>query len=197
MSKMRQAKIHRKTKETDIQIELNVDGIGKHVVKTDIGFFDHMLSLFAKHGLFDLKIKAKGDLYIDEHHTVEDVGIALGQAFKQALGDKVGMVRYGRGSVPLDEACAEVVLDVCGREYLVYKVSCKKQWVGKFNLQLFEEFFRGFTRSSGTTLHIHTPYGKNFHHIYECVFKAFGKAMDQATQLDPRITGVQSTKGKL
>lgn len=197
MSKIRQAKIHRKTKETDIQIELNVDGIGKHVVKTDIGFFDHMLSLFAKHGLFDLKIKAKGDLYIDEHHTVEDVGIALGQAFKQALGDKIGMVRYGHGSVPLDEAYAEVVLDVCGREYLVYNVSCKKQWVGKFNLQLFEEFFRGFTRSSGTTLHIHTPYGKNFHHIYECVFKAFGKAMDQATQRDPRIVGVQSTKGKL
>lgn len=196
-SKSRQSKIHRVTKETNIKIDLNLDGTGIYKIHTDIGFFDHMLSAFAKHGFFDLTIQATGDLHIDEHHTVEDVGIALGEAFAQAIGNKIGMVRYGHGHVPLDEAYAEVVLDVCGREYLVYDIKCRKQKVGTFNLQLFEEFFRGFTRSSGTTLHIHSPYGKNFHHIYECVFKAFGRAMDEATQLDPRIKGVRSTKGKL
>ena len=195
--KIRKAKIRRKTKETNILVDLNVDGTGKNSVQTDVGFFDHMMSAFAKHGFFDLKIEAKGDLHIDEHHTVEDVGIALGEAFKKALGDKHGMARHGHGHVPLDEAYAEVILDVCGREYLVYNIKCRKQRIGTFSLQLIEEFFRGFTRSSGTTLHIHSPYGKNFHHIYECVFKAFGKAMDEATKIDPRVKGVRSTKGSL
>jgi len=197
VKKPRKAKISRKTKETDIQVDLNIDGKGNDQVDTGIGFFDHMLSLFGKHGFFDLKIKARGDLHIDEHHTVEDVGIVLGEAFLKALGNKKGIIRFGQCSVPLDEARADVVLDICGREFLICDIKCRKQRVGNFNLQLIEEFFRGFTRASGTTLHIHSPYGKNFHHIYECVFKAFAKAMDQATRIDPRIKGVQSTKGKL
>ena len=194
---IRKSKIHRKTEETNIQIELNIDGKGNNSINTGVGFFDHMLSLFAKHSLFDLKIQSAGDLHVDEHHTVEDVGIALGEALAKALGLKHGIKRFGSSKIPLDEAMSEVILDICGRDYLVYDIKCRKQRVGTFNLQLLEEFFRGFTRSAGVTLHIHSHYGKNFHHVYECIFKAMGLAMQQAVSLDKRIQGVLSTKGKL
>lgn len=195
---MRKAKIERKTKETDIKIELGIDGTGKYAINTSIPFLDHMLSLMCKHGLFDLKIKAKGDIDIDDHHTVEDAGIVLGKAVKQALGDMKGLSRYGQASVPMDEALAVVSLDISARPYLVYKVEFpKKSKLKDFDPDLIEDFLQAFSGHAGITLHIGVPYGRNTHHIIEAIFKALGRALRQAVTIDPRVRGIPSTKGKL
>lgn len=195
---MRKAKIERKTKETDIRIELGIDGTGKYAINTSIPFLDHMLSLMCKHGLFDLKIKAKGDIDIDDHHTVEDAGIVLGKAVKQALGDMKGLSRYGQASVPMDEALAVVSLDISARPYLVYKVEFpKKSKLKDFDPDLIEDFLQAFSGHAGITLHIGVPYGRNTHHIIEAIFKALGRALRQAVTIDPRVRGIPSTKGKL
>ncbi len=193
----RKAQISRETKETQIQLSLNLDGNGNSKIDTGVGFLDHMLELFAKHGFFDLEVQAKGDLHVDAHHTTEDVGICLGQAFHQAVGDKTGMVRFGSFTVSMYEALAKVDLDICGRPFLHYKTPLEFGKVGEFDIELTEEFFHGFVNHSGTTLHINVPYGTNQHHIIEAIFKAVAKALDIATQTDNRITGVQSTKGSL
>ena len=193
----RSATIQRKTNETDINLTLIVDGTGKYEVKTSVPFLDHMLSLMAKHGHFDLHIHAKGDIEIDYHHTVEDVGIVLGQAFKQALGDMAGIRRFGESKVPMDETLAEAVLDISGRPGLVYNVKMPKGKVGDFDVELAYDFFKAVTNHAGITLHINVPYGDNLHHIIEAVFKAFGRAMDSATRIDSRSMGVPSTKGIL
>lgn len=195
---MRKTKIDRKTKETDISVQLNLDGTGKYSIKTSIPFLDHMLSLMCKHGLFDLTIKAKGDIDIDDHHTVEDTGIVFGKAVRQALGDMKGICRYGQASVPMDEAIASVSLDISGRPYLVYKVDFpKKSKLKEFDPDLIEDFIQAFVSNSGVTLHVGVPYGRNTHHIIEAVFKALGRALRQAVSIDPRVKGVPSTKGKL
>ena len=193
----RKAQISRETRETQIQLCLNLDGNGNSNIDTGIGFLDHMLELFAKHGFFDLEVKAKGDLHVDAHHTTEDVGICLGQAFHQAVGDKTGMIRFGNFTVPMYEALARVDLDICGRPFLYYKTPLEFGKVGEFDIELTEEFFHGFVNHSGTTLHINVPYGTNQHHIIEAIFKAVAKALDIATHMDNRITGVLSTKGSL
>jgi imidazoleglycerol-phosphate dehydratase len=195
---MRRTSVERKTKETVIKIEMNLDGTGRYAIDTSIPFLDHMLSLMSKHGLFDLKIKAKGDIEIDDHHTVEDTGIVLGKAFKQALGDMRGIRRYGQASVPMDESLASVNLDMSGRPYLIYKVEFpKKSKLKDFDPDLIEDFLHAFVSHSGTTLHVSVPYGRNTHHIIEAVFKALGRALRQAVEIDPRVKGVPSTKGKL
>ncbi len=193
----RSATIQRKTNETDINLSLVIDGTGKYEVKTSVPFLDHMLSLMAKHGHFDLHIHAKGDIEIDYHHTVEDVGIVLGQAFKQALGDMAGIRRFGESKVPMDETLAEAVLDISGRPGLVYNVKMPKGKVGDFDVELAYDFFKAVTNHAGITLHINVPYGDNLHHIIEAVFKAFGRAMDSATSIDGRSTEIPSTKGLL
>ncbi|MBI5696007.1 MAG: imidazoleglycerol-phosphate dehydratase HisB [Nitrospirae bacterium] len=193
----RKARIERNTNETQIKLSLNVDGTGKYKVKTSVPFLDHMLSLMAKHGRFDLDVAAKGDIEIDYHHTVEDVGIVLGQAFRQALGDMKGIRRYGECKVPMDEALAEAALDISGRPWLVYNVDMPKGKVGDFDVELAFDFFKAVTNHAGITLHVNVPYGDNLHHIIEAVFKAFGRAMDMATTIDPRGGGVPSTKGVL
>jgi imidazoleglycerol-phosphate dehydratase len=195
---MRKAKIKRKTKETDIALELNLDGTGKQSIKTGIPFLDHMLSLMSKHGLMDLKLKAAGDLEVDDHHTVEDVGIVLGKAIKEALGVMKGIVRFGAASVPMDEALAAVSLDISGRPYLVYKVAVnKRSKIKDFDVDLVEDFMQALSSSAGITLHVNAPYGRNTHHIIEGVFKALGRSIRKAVELDPRGKGVPSTKGKL
>ncbi len=195
---MRKARIERKTKETDIRVDINLDGSGAYTVSTSIPFLDHMLSLMCKHGLFDLKIGAKGDIDIDDHHTVEDTGIVLGKAVKQALGDMRGISRYGQASVPMDEALATVCLDISGRPFLVYKVEfAKKSKLKDFDPDLIEDFLHAFVANSGITLHAVCPYGRNTHHIIEAIFKALGRALRQAVSLDPRVKGVPSTKGRL
>ncbi|MHB1464306.1 MAG: imidazoleglycerol-phosphate dehydratase HisB [Thermoleophilia bacterium] len=191
----RQATIERATSETEIDVNLTLDGVGDSKVSTGVGFFDHMLTLFAKHGLFDLKINAKGDLEVDGHHTVEDVGICLGQAFDKALGNREGIVRYGFVIVPMDEALATVSIDISGRPFLAYNLDLSASQVGGFDTDLPHEFFQAFVNNAGITLHVRMQAGTNPHHIIEAVFKGFGKAMDQATRVDPRITGVHSTKG--
>ena len=191
----RQATIERATSETEIDVNLALDGVGDSKVSTGVGFFDHMLTLFAKHGLFDLKINAKGDLEVDGHHTVEDVGICLGQAFDKALGNREGIVRYGFVIVPMDEALATVSIDISGRPFLAYNLDLSASQVGGFDTDLPHEFFQAFVNNAGITLHVRMQAGTNPHHIIEAVFKGFGKAMDQATRVDPRITGVHSTKG--
>ncbi|MDP7281318.1 MAG: imidazoleglycerol-phosphate dehydratase HisB [Candidatus Poribacteria bacterium] len=193
----RTATIERNTNETRINLTLALDGTGKSEIQTGVGFLDHMLELFAKHGFFDLEVKAVGDLHIDDHHTVEDVGICLGSAFQQAVGDKSGMRRFGSFNVPMYETLAQVDLDLCGRPYLHYEVVLSSGKVGTFDVELVEEFFHGFANASGTTLHINAPYGKNQHHIIEGIFKAVGKALDLATSIDQRASGVLSTKGSL
>jgi imidazoleglycerol-phosphate dehydratase len=193
----RTGKTERKTKETDISITLNLDGSGQAEVDTGMPFFNHMLDIFTRHGLFDTKIKARGDLEIDYHHTVEDVGLALGQAFKEALGDKKGIRRFGEASCPLDETLAKVVVDLSGRPYLSYNVKIRPGRVGDFDTDLPHEFFQAFANQLGINLHIDVVRGENPHHIIEATFKAFARAMDLATQLDPRIQGVLSTKGSL
>ena len=193
----RSAKVIRATKETDVKLELTIEGKGKSAVATGVPFIDHMLTLMATHGLFDLILDAKGDIEIDDHHTVEDVGIVLGEAFNKALGDRKGIKRYGRGLVPMDEALASVVIDFSNRPLLVYHVKLKCATTGRFDAQLIQEFFRAFVNRSGATLHINLMYGENTHHIIEAIFKAFGYALDEATTVDNRITQVRSTKGIL
>ncbi len=193
----RTAKVERKTKETVILAELNLDGSGSSEVQTGIPFLNHMLEIFARHGLFDLQLKAQGDLEVDYHHTVEDIGLALGQAFKEALGDKQGICRFGESSVPLDEALAQVVVDLSGRPYLSYNVKIRPGRVGSFDTDLPHEFFQAFANQAGMNLHIHVSAGENPHHIIEASFKAFARAMESATRIDPRIKGVLSTKGSL
>lgn len=193
----RQAEIVRETAETRILIRLNLDGAGNANINTGVGFLDHMLELFAKHGFFDLEVEATGDLHVDAHHTTEDVGICLGEALQKAVQDKTGMQRFGSFTVPMYESLAKVDLDVCGRPYLHYETPLRYGKVGDFDIELAEEFFHGFVNHSGTTLHINVPYGTNQHHIIEAIFKAVAKALDVATRLDARITGVLSTKGSL
>ena len=193
----RQAEITRETNETQIRLSLNLDGDGTSNINTGVGFLDHMLELFARHGFFDLEVVAKGDLHVDAHHTTEDVGICLGQAFQKAVGDKAGMRRFGSFTVPMYESLARVDLDICGRPFLHYKTPLDFGKIGEFDIELSEEFFHGFVNNSGTTLHINVPYGTNQHHIIEAIFKAVAKALDIATQIDDRITGVHSTKGSL
>ncbi|WP_333655513.1 imidazoleglycerol-phosphate dehydratase HisB [Dissulfurispira sp.] len=195
---MRKAKVERRTKETDIAVEINLDGSGKYSINTSIPFLDHMLSLMCRHGLFDAKLKAKGDIEIDYHHTVEDVGIVLGKVIKQALGDMKGISRYGQASVPMDEALASVSLDISGRPYLVYKVEFpKKSKLKDFDPDLIEDFLQAFVSNSSITLHINVLYGRNIHHIIEAIFKGLGRALRQAVTIDPRIKGLPTTKGKL
>lgn len=193
----RTATIERITKETRIRLSLNLDGSGDAKISTSAPFLDHMLNLFSRHGLFDLEVEATGDIDIDFHHTVEDIGIVLGGAFKQALGDKDGIRRYGQASVPMDETLASVSVDISGRPYLVYHVNLPKVKVGEFDVELAREFFQAFVSHCGLNLHINVMYGENVHHIIEACFKAFARALDIATQLDPRIVGVMSTKGVL
>lgn len=193
----RKATIERTTSETNIRVKLTVDGSGESKIDTGVGFFDHMLTLFAKHGLFDLEVTAKGDLEIDGHHTVEDVGICLGQAFEKALGDKKGISRYGFFMLPMNEALATVSVDISGRPFLAYNMDMSTSRIGGFDTDLTHEFFQAFVSNSGMTLHIRLQAGTNPHHVIEAVFKGFGRALDQATTQDPRISGVQSTKGVL
>lgn len=193
----RTATIERTTSETDITIKLNLDGTGESNIDTGVGFFDHMLTLFAKHGHFDLDVNAKGDLQVDGHHTVEDVGICLGQAFKEALGTKEGIARYGFFILPMDEALATVSVDISGRPYLAYNLDMTASKVGGFDTDLTHEFFQAFITNGGISMHVRLQAGTNPHHVIEAVFKAFARAMDVATTIDPRITGVQSTKGML
>jgi imidazoleglycerol-phosphate dehydratase len=192
------AEVHRDTKETQIQVRVNLDGTGQSDLSTGIGFFDHMLDQIARHGLIDLSVKATGDLHIDGHHTVEDVGITLGQAVAQAVGDKKGIRRYGHAYVPLDEALSRVVVDFSGRPGLEMHVPFKSGMIGHFDSQLAFEFFQGFVNHAFVTLHIDNLRGENAHHQAETVFKAFGRALRAATELDPRSAGViPSTKGSL
>ncbi|MGA2017534.1 MAG: imidazoleglycerol-phosphate dehydratase HisB [Opitutaceae bacterium] len=194
----RVANVSRKTAETDISVVLAIDGTGRSKIATGIGFFDHMLALFAKHGLFDLTVKAKGDVDVDYHHTVEDVGLVLGQAFKKALGDKVGIRRYGFFILPMDEALARVVVDIGGRPHLAYRVEAPSMFVRDFNLVLVKEFCRAFSNALGANLHVELVYGEEPHHVAEAVFKALGRALDGATQIEPRASGLlPSTKGSL
>jgi imidazoleglycerol-phosphate dehydratase len=193
----RQASIERVTKETQIRLSLDLDGKGISKVCTSVPFLDHMLDLFTRHGLFNMEVEAKGDIDIDFHHTVEDIGIVLGQAFREALGDKKGIRRYGQAAVPMDETLASVAIDLSGRPYLVYNVKVPKIKIGEFDVELVREFFQAFVNNCGANLHVNVMYGDNVHHILEACFKAAARALDQATQMDTRIEGVLSTKGKL
>ncbi len=193
----RTAAIERVTKETRIKLSINLDGTGESKICTSVPFLDHMLDLFARHGLFDLAVEAQGDIDIDFHHTVEDVGIVLGQALKDALGDKKGIRRYGQATVPMDETLATVATDLSGRPYLVYNVRLPKVKIGEFDVELAREFFQALVNNLGANLHINVMYGDNVHHILEACFKATARALDLASQLDPRVEGVLSTKGKL
>jgi len=194
----RTADVHRKTKETDLRVALALDGRGEARVRTGIGFFDHMLEALARHALLDLTVEASGDLHVDGHHTVEDTGIALGQAIAKALGDRAGIRRYADALVPLDEALVRAVIDVSGRPYLVYNVDIPKwQMLGDYDVFLTPEFFRALIQNAGLTVHLDLVRGDNPHHIVEATFKAFARALDDATALDPRVRGVPSTKGVL
>ena len=195
---MRQAQVTRNTLETRISVKLNLDGNGASTLATGIGFFDHMLAQVARHGMIDLEIEAKGDLHIDAHHTVEDVGITLGQAFAKAIGDKKGVRRYGHAYVPLDEALSRVVVDLSGRPGLEYAVEYARGLVGEFDIDLVHEFFQGFANHALVTLHIDNFKGRNAHHQAETIFKAFGRALRMASEMDPRAAGaLPSTKGSL
>ncbi len=193
----RRAKIIRKTTETDIQLEIDLDKTTGSKIDTTIPFFDHMLELFARHGFFKLIIKGKGDTQIDDHHLIEDLGICLGKAVGQALGKKMGINRYGSASVPMDECLCRVDLDISGRPYLIYNVKYGRRKIGGFDPTLVKEFFKAFTDNSGITLHINFVYGDNGHHIIEAIFKAFARAMRKAVALNDNIKGVLSTKGSL
>jgi imidazoleglycerol-phosphate dehydratase len=194
---MRNAEIERKTSETSVTIKLQLDGNGKTDISTTVPFLDHMLNLFARHGLFDLQVTAQGDTEIDAHHTVEDVGIVLGEAVKRALGDKQGIARYGTAVVPMDETLVAVTIDLSGRPYLVYHVPLPKVKLGSFDVELAREFFQAFANSCGCNLHLNLQYGDNVHHIIEACFKGFGRALDSAVRCDERVSGVLSTKGVL
>ncbi|HTZ16820.1 MAG TPA: imidazoleglycerol-phosphate dehydratase HisB [Dissulfurispiraceae bacterium] len=194
---MRTARIQRKTNETDIDVRLNLDGKGKYDITTSIPFLDHMLNLFAFHGRMDLKIKAEGDIEIDYHHLMEDLGITIGDAINKALGDKKGIKRYGSFSLPMDEALAKVVLDISGRPYLVYNVKPPKGTLKDLEISLFEDFFRAITSHAMITLHVNLEYGRDLHHIIEAVFKAFGRALKEAVTIEKGAKTLPSTKGKL
>ncbi len=193
----RQAQVTRNTNETQISVTLNLDGSGKATLATGVGFLDHMLDQIARHGVFDLEVSAKGDLHIDAHHTVEDIGITLGQAFAKAIGDKAGVRRYGHAYVPLDEALSRVVIDLSGRPGLDMKIDFVRARIGDFDVDLVREFFHGFVNHALVTLHIDNLKGDNAHHQVETAFKAFGRALRMAVELDPRMVGVPSTKGSL
>jgi len=193
----RASRFCRRTDETDIQVDLCVDGTGTHSVSTSIPFLDHMLSLFAKHGFFDLQVRATGDTNVDFHHTVEDVGICLGRAFREALTDKKGMERYGSATVPMIDALASVSVDYSGRSHLVFLAPFTTSRLGDVDVELFEEFFRAFADSAGLDIHIQLQYGNNVHHCIEAIFKAAARAMDAATRINLRQQGIQSTKGTL
>ena len=195
---MRTAEIARKTNETDIAVSVNLDGTGKHDMQTGIGFLDHMLDQLAKHSLIDMTVRAKGDLHIDFHHTAEDVGIALGEAVKQALGNKKGIRRYASSDLPMDGTLTRVALDVSGRPFLVWKVEFTRDKVGEMDTELFREWFQAFAMNAGITLHVETPYGDNNHHIAESAFKALARALRDAVEIDPRAKDrIPSTKGTL
>lgn len=187
----------RKTAETAIRVKWGLDGCGQNHIKTSIPFLDHMLNLFGKHGFFDLTVEAQGDIEIDDHHTVEDIGIVMGKVLTQALGSKEGLTRFGWAAVPLDETLAQVTVDLSGRPYLVYNVTLPTRYIKLFDLGLFEDFFQAFVNHGGLNLHVNVPYGRNPHHIMEAIFKAFAKALDQAVRREERIQGVLSTKGSL
>jgi imidazoleglycerol-phosphate dehydratase len=195
---MRSATIRRKTKETDIEVTVNLDGSGVSEIATGIGFFDHMLDLLARHARIDMKVKAAGDLHIDDHHTTEDVGIALGQAVKQALGDMAGITRYASIHMPMDETLTRVVIDISGRPMLVFRASFPRDKIGTFDTELVHEWFNAFAINAGITLHVETLYGENSHHIAESCFKGLARALRAAVAIDPRAAGeVPSTKGRL
>jgi len=196
-ARARRAVLKRAKKETNIRGEWSLDGTGKTHINTPIPFLDHMLDLLGRHGFFDLTVQAKGDTHIDDHHTVEDIGIVIGDALKQALGAKEGIRRFGWASIPLDETLAQITVDLSGRPYLVYRVDLPQRRIKSFDLGLFEDFFQAFTTHAALNLHVNVLYGRNPHHIMEAVFKALAKALDQATGLDGRVSGVPSTKGKL
>ncbi len=195
---MRRATITRKTKETDISVAVDLDGAGKAKIATGVGFFDHMLEQIARHSLIDVAIRAKGDLHVDQHHTVEDVGIALGQAIRQALGDMKGITRYADVHLPMDEAMTRVAIDISGRPYLVWKVAFTRGKIGEMDSELFREFFQAFAQNAGITLHVETLYGRNNHHVAETCFKALARSLRAAVAIDPRQPQtVPSTKGSL
>ena len=193
----RGAEVSRRTNETDIQLSFGVDGSGRSELETDVPFLNHMLDLFTKHGQFDLQVKAKGDIEIDDHHTVEDIGICLGQTLREALGDKKGIKRYASVFVPMDEALAQVVIDISNRPHFEYRADYPSQQVGSFSTELVQEFLWKFALEARVTLHVIVHYGQNTHHMIEAIFKALGRALDEATLVDPRVTGVPSTKGVL
>jgi imidazoleglycerol-phosphate dehydratase len=197
-SNPRIASVSRKTAETDITLTLALDGSGASKIETGVPFFDHMLTLFAKHGLFDLEVNAEGDVAVDYHHTVEDVGLVLGQAFKEALGEKIGIKRYGFFVLPMDESLARVVVDVGGRPHLVYEANAPTMFVRDFNIILVKEFCRAFSNALGANLHVHLLYGEEPHHVAEAIFKCLARALDVATQIEPRAADqLPSTKGKI
>jgi imidazoleglycerol-phosphate dehydratase len=193
----RKAKIRRKTTETDVAIEINLDGAGKGKIDTTITFMDHMLNLFARHGLIDLAVNSRGDTHIDDHHLIEDIGICFGDAVKEAIGDKRGIARYGSAIIPMDECLCSVAIDISGRPYLIYNVEFKSRKTDKFDYVLLREFFKSFSDHSGMTLHVNLIYGKNNHHIAEAIFKAFALALGRAVTIHSRIEGILSTKGSL
>jgi imidazoleglycerol-phosphate dehydratase len=195
--KGRSAQVVRKTKETDIRLGFQLDGEGRYAVKTGIPFLDHMLELFTKHGLFDLTVQARGDLEVDYHHTVEDVGLVLGQALREALGEKAGIRRFGEATVPLDEALVHTVVDLSGRPFLVYDVKIRQAKIGSFDVELVHDFLLALVNQAGMNLHVRMLSGRNPHHIVEATFKGLARALDVATQRDPRVRGVLSTKGTL
>jgi len=193
----RHARVARTTKETDISVELSVDGRGRAAIDTGVPFLDHMLDIFARHGFFDLSVRARGDLEVDQHHTVEDVGLTLGQALREALGDKAGIRRFGDATCPLDEALVSCVIDLSGRPFLAYNLKIKQARVGNFDTELIHDFLLAFTNQVGMNLHLNQVQGRNPHHIIEAGFKALARALDKAKQVDPRVEGVLSTKGSL
>lgn len=191
------ADVQRKTRETSVAVALRLDGSGRAEISTGVPFLDHMLDSFARHGFFDLRVEATGDLHIDDHHTVEDVGIVLGRAFRQALGDRSGIRRFGNATVPLDEALCTAVVDISGRSYLAYNIEIKEERVGNFQTILVHDFMKAIADETGMNLHLNLHAGRNPHHIVEATFKALARAMDQATAVEPRLSGVLSTKGTL
>ncbi len=193
----RQANVKRKTRETEIEVELKLDGSGSCDAQTGVPFFDHLLGSFSRHGFFDLKVRASGDLEIDQHHTVEDVGIVLGQALRESVGDGSGLARFGSSRVPMADVLVQVDLDLSNRPYLVYGVTLPRDWVGQFDAALVEDFLYAFTTNGGVDLHVQLVYGHNVHHSVEAIFKGLGRALDQATRVDPRLEGALSTKGSL
>ncbi|MCY9582810.1 imidazoleglycerol-phosphate dehydratase HisB [Paenibacillus alvei] len=197
INRARQADIDRKTNETNIQLSFSIDGTGKSELDTGVPFLTHMLDLFAKHGHFDLKVNANGDIDIDDHHTVEDIGICLGHALREALGDKSGIRRYASVFIPMDEALAQVVIDVSNRPHFEYRASYPSVQVGTFSTELVQEFLWKLALEARITLHVIVHYGQNTHHMIEAVFKALGRALDEATSIDPRVQGIPSTKGVL